>query len=74
MSDKYVECPLKKAGLRLLRFVELGTMVIGADDKCICTTESHCRDVDKKDGMRCTVKQLTDLSYAASCRRARQGG
>jgi hypothetical protein len=30
-SDRYVECPLAAANLKLVRFKELGVMVLGAD-------------------------------------------
>lgn len=72
--DKYKECPLKAAGFRLVDFVELPTMIIGPDGMCICTENDRCRDVDKRDGKRCTLEQLKSLDSVASARRGWQSG
>lgn len=74
MSDKYKTCPLKEAGFRLETFSELPPMIIGPDGKCICTESDRCMDVDKRDGMRCTLKELQTLDHVARCRRAWQSG
>ncbi len=74
MTDRYLECPLATAGFRLQTFSELPPLIIGADGKCICTHASHCMDVDKRDGNRCTLAQLRDLDSQAVRRRAWQSG
>jgi hypothetical protein len=74
MSDRYEQCPLKAAGLRLVTFSELPTVVIGPDDKCICTEADRCLDVDRKTRDRCTLKELKTLNSQAIFRRAWQSG
>lgn len=74
MSDKYDDCPLKDAGLFMVHLSELPAIIIGSDNKCICTKDQRCLDVDKRDGMRCTLDQLKQLSAEAVSRRARQSG
>jgi hypothetical protein len=73
-TDKYPACPLKAAGFTLLHLSEIGTVAVGADGKCCCTTGQRCLDVDKRDGMRCTAAELKALSSAAVRRRAWQSG
>lgn len=73
-TDKYTECPLKAAGFKVEYFSELGTLVIGADGKCICTIDKRCMNVDKRDEQRCTVEQLRQLNREASYRRGYQSG
>ncbi len=74
MSDMYEKCPLTVAGFSLWPFRELGTVVIGSDGRCICTKEGKCINVDKRDGMRCSLAELKQLNNEASRRRAWQSG
>jgi hypothetical protein len=74
MHEKYKECPFKATGFKLIDLPELPPMIIGADDMCICVEGSHCMDVDKRDGLRCSLKQLKQLSDDAVRRRAWQSG
>lgn len=62
ISDKYLQCPLKQAGLTLIRFSELGPQILGQDDKCICTVDKKCINPDKKDNKRCTLEELEKLN------------
>lgn len=73
-GDRFNECPLEDAGFRLEKFSELGTVVIGVDGKCICTVEDRCLNVDKRDGLRCTLAQLRQLNSEAESHRAWQSG
>lgn len=73
-GDRFDECPLMAAGFRLEGFVELPTIVIGPDDKCICTKTGRCLNVDRRDGCRCTLTELRLLDSQAISRRARQSG
>lgn len=73
-GDFYDECPLKRAGFTRVHLSELGTIILGPDGKCICTTAARCTNCDKVDGVRCTEKQLEQLNYEAAQRRARQSG
>jgi hypothetical protein len=74
IHDGYERCPLTAAGFTLYHFSELGTVVIGPDNRCVCTKESRCRNVDRRDGQRCTVNDLKQLDREASARRGRQSG
>jgi hypothetical protein len=73
-TDKYTHCPLKAAGFTLHRFSELGTIVLDKEQKCICTVNKRCMNVDKYDGQRCSLKQLQQLNDEAIRRRAWQTG
>lgn len=73
-GDRFNKCPLETTGFTLNHFRELGTVVIGADNKCICTIKDRCLDVDKRDGMRCTRQHLEQLNCEAGRRRAWQSG
>ncbi len=73
-NDRYDECPLAAAGFRLANFAELPSLIIGPDGKCICTKTVPCLDVDKRDGLRCTLEQLRRLDEVASARRGWQNG
>ncbi len=73
-SDKYPTCPLDEAGFYIATFVELPTVIIGPDGKCICTIDQTCRNVDRRDGQRCTLAELKQLDREAISRRAWQSG
>ncbi len=73
-GDRYDDCPLEAAGFRLESFAELPTVVIGPDGKCICTKHNRCRDVDRRDGNRCTLEDLKRLDAQARDRRSWQSG
>ncbi len=73
-GDRYDECPFKATGFRLVKLSGLGSIILGPDEKCVCTTGSKCLDIDKRDGMRCSLKQLEKLSDEAVMRRAWQSG
>ena len=73
-KERYPTCPLAQAGFRLECFSELGAVVIGPDDCCICTVDSRCRNVDKRSQERCTLEELETLDRQASYRRGWQSG
>lgn len=73
-AAKYPACPLKAAGFTLVELSDLPPVMIGPDGRCICTTEKRCLNVDKRDGLRCTLAQLQQLNREAINRRAWQSG
>ncbi len=74
MMEKYKECPFKATGFKLIELPELPPIIIGADDMCICVEGDTCMDVDKRDGLRCSLNHLKKLSREAVSRRAWQSG
>lgn len=74
VGDRFDACPLGEMGFRLIHFSELPTVVVGPDDKCICTKDRRCLNVDRRDGNRCTLRELQQLNTDAMNRRARQAG
>ena len=73
-GDHYEECPFKATGFRLIHLRELGSFLIEPDGKCICTKDQRCRNVDRRDGNRCTLEELRKLDEEAQRRRAWQSG
>jgi hypothetical protein len=73
-GDRYEVCPLQVLGFRIRSYQELGEVIFGSDGKCICTKTIGCRNVDRRDGNRCTENELDRLNYEAICRRIYQSG